>query len=510
METLKELALDLGGSTSFTADQVVELSKELAKLGFTTNEIVNSAGGILDLAAAMKIELAEAAIVTGTTLNAFGLDAAETGRVVDVMTKAFNSSALDVQKFRVGMRSVAPIAAEVGLELEEVTATLGILADKGIRAETAGTGLRNILLTTAKTGQSVAEAFLQINTATDSVAEATRIFGKENANVAVILAKNEEAVKSLSGTLVDSFGTASAAAEIQLDTLAGKTTILASAWDGFIKSLESGEGPLSNFLKSVVDLTTEAIKGIELLTLSEEQLGEKADKEIKGKVLKHFEALGAELIRLNRVASDREGTDSLLNIMGLITEEVEISEDAVADLVIAWEVAKDEFGAASVEANDAAQALANNRLAIDKFILIQKESTENNLTALEVRQRLRGVTLDAILTKREETEAFEEGLETAKKEKKSITDLIKLKQEELKIINKMPGATRAEVAARNERIKAIQDEIKELKSLTTEQLKFEKLRRESTPELIENKNKEIKKTKEQEEAKKQADKDRNA
>lgn len=98
--SLKENAKDLGATTAFTATQVLELSTEFAKLGFSTTEILNASEATLDLAAAAGVDLAEAATVAGSTLRGFGLDTEETQRVVDVMAKSFTSSALDMEKFK--------------------------------------------------------------------------------------------------------------------------------------------------------------------------------------------------------------------------------------------------------------------------------------------------------------------------------------------------------------------------------------------------------------------------
>ncbi len=76
---LREQAKDLGGTTAFTATQVAMLQKELGKLGFTSKEILEGAGGILDLAAATGEDLAKSAEVAGATVRIFGLEAKVSG-----------------------------------------------------------------------------------------------------------------------------------------------------------------------------------------------------------------------------------------------------------------------------------------------------------------------------------------------------------------------------------------------------------------------------------------------
>jgi TP901 family phage tail tape measure protein len=43
-------------------------------------------------------------------------------RVTDVMAKSFSSSALDLDKFAMSMKYVAPVAAAAGISLEEASA----------------------------------------------------------------------------------------------------------------------------------------------------------------------------------------------------------------------------------------------------------------------------------------------------------------------------------------------------------------------------------------------------
>ena len=100
---LTKTAQDLGRSTFFTATQVAKLQTNYGKLGFTTKEILKAQEATLLLATATDTDLARAAIVAGAAVRGFGLDANQTGRVADVMAKAFTSSALDIEKFQTSM-----------------------------------------------------------------------------------------------------------------------------------------------------------------------------------------------------------------------------------------------------------------------------------------------------------------------------------------------------------------------------------------------------------------------
>ena len=139
MKELTETALELGRTTKFTASEVSALQTEFAKLGFSQEEIQNVTKATLELASASGTDLAEASKVVGANVRAFGLSTYETQRVVDVMAKSFTSSSLDMEKFSTAMRSVAPVAKNAGLNIEQTTAMIGTLTDRGVDASTAGT-----------------------------------------------------------------------------------------------------------------------------------------------------------------------------------------------------------------------------------------------------------------------------------------------------------------------------------------------------------------------------------
>ncbi len=270
MTALTEQAKELGATTEFTATQVAELQKEYAKLGFTQKEIEDVTEATLQLASAAGTDLANAATITGSTLRAFGLDTSETQRVVDVMAKSFSSSSLDIEKFQVAMRSVAPVAKNAGLSIERTTALLGTLTDRGIDASTAGTGLRNVFLELSKRGITFEEAMAKINSATDKNAAALELFGKRGAVVGTILAETGADVTILEEKLLNAGGAAEEMADKQLDTLGGAIKLLQSAWEGLILRLNEGSGAgetlkdiivfLAKNLETVVNVVILAVK----------------------------------------------------------------------------------------------------------------------------------------------------------------------------------------------------------------------------------------------------------
>ena len=256
MEALSDQAKQLGASTQFTAQEVVGLQTSLAQLGFTTKEIQASTEATLNLASSLDVGLSEAAMLAGSTLRAFGLDASETSRVVDVMAKSSSQSALDFSGLQESLKLVAPTSRALGVSLEETTAYLGVLADNGLKGSIAGTGLSKSFIQLTKAGIPLNEALEKVKNSSNQLNTAVELVGVVGAKSLLTLANNAPRIDKLKTSLDGAEGSAKKLAETRLDNLAGDTTKLASAWEGFLLSLEDGEGIFSGILRGIVQATT--------------------------------------------------------------------------------------------------------------------------------------------------------------------------------------------------------------------------------------------------------------
>ena len=145
LEKLEQQAIDLGASTAFSATEAAQGMENLASAGFSVNEITAAMPGMLDLAASSGEDLATSADIAASTLRGFGLEASEASHVADVLAKNAadtNAAVLDTGD---AMKYVAPVAHAMGMSLEEVTASIGLMANAGIQGSQAGTTLRSAL-----------------------------------------------------------------------------------------------------------------------------------------------------------------------------------------------------------------------------------------------------------------------------------------------------------------------------------------------------------------------------
>ena len=246
---LRNLAQKLGESTEKTAVEVAQLEINLSKLGFTSKQILEATGAILDFATAADADLGQAATVAAATVKGFGLQAKDTQRIVDVMALSFSSSALDIGKFENAMSKVAPVAKNADVSVERATASLSLLTDRGLEASIAGTSLRNIFLELSKQGLTWEEAMGKIRTATDKNRTALELFGKRGATAAIILAENAKEADLLTTKYENSAGAAKRMADIMRDNLVGDTDKAKSALEGLAINLV---GKLNPSLRSAV------------------------------------------------------------------------------------------------------------------------------------------------------------------------------------------------------------------------------------------------------------------
>lgn len=142
IKRLEEQARQLGRSTSFTPQEVAETQRVFGQKGFTPQEIEDAVASTLDLAKATRTDLAESADIAGTTMKQFGLDSSEVVRISDVLVATVNTSAQNMTELGEAFNYAAVDAKNAGATLEEVAAAIAILANNGVRASVAGTGLR--------------------------------------------------------------------------------------------------------------------------------------------------------------------------------------------------------------------------------------------------------------------------------------------------------------------------------------------------------------------------------
>ena len=158
LKALEEQARELGRATQYTAVQAAQTQENLARAGFSSNEIISAMPGLLSMAAAEGMDLANAADIAASTLRGFNLSADQTNRVADVLAQTSAASNTSIAALGDSMKYVAPVASGLGISVEEVSAMLGIMANAGIKGSQGGTALRAALNRLSKEPKAVEKA----------------------------------------------------------------------------------------------------------------------------------------------------------------------------------------------------------------------------------------------------------------------------------------------------------------------------------------------------------------
>ena len=146
-KALTEQARQIGATTSFTAKDAASGMSVLSTMGFSTGEIQQSIEQFMNLERAAGMgDLASTITMAASTMRAFGLDASESGRVVDVLAQTALSSAQDINDLAESMKNAGTGAELTNTSIEEISASLGVLANVGIRGSIQGTAVSRMFV----------------------------------------------------------------------------------------------------------------------------------------------------------------------------------------------------------------------------------------------------------------------------------------------------------------------------------------------------------------------------
>jgi len=261
MATLQAQALNLGAVTSFSAGEAADAQLELAKAGLSVNDVIAATPGVLDMAAAGGLGLAQSAEIAANALNSFNLPATEVGTVANMLAAAANASSVDVTDLADAMKMSGSVFAANKQPMDDMVTALAMLGNAGIKGSDAGTGLKTMLLSLAaptkeasgelsKMGLEVYNAdgsmrgfqaiLADLATSTAKMSDSQRnaalstIFGSDAIRVATILARDYG--DSWDG-LSDALGDGSAAANVansRMKGVAGAIEYLKGSVDSFL------------------------------------------------------------------------------------------------------------------------------------------------------------------------------------------------------------------------------------------------------------------------------------
>lgn len=158
-------ARELGQDASLpgvSARDAANAMTELSKAGLSVNDTLAASKGVMSLAKAGQIDVADAATIAAQALNAFKLKGSDAGKVADVLANGANASATDIRGLSLGLQQSAAVASQFGVSLEDTVTTLGLFANRGMQGSDAGTSLKTMLISLANPSKKAADLMHQL------------------------------------------------------------------------------------------------------------------------------------------------------------------------------------------------------------------------------------------------------------------------------------------------------------------------------------------------------------
>lgn len=393
LAALEQAAKNMGASTSKTASESADALSYMALAGWKTEEMLTGLEPILRAAEAGEMDLATCSDLVTDSMSAMGVSVNDLSHYLDVVAAAQSNSNTSMQQLLEAFVECGGSAKNFGLNVEDVSAVLGVMANRGIKGSEAGTALNsifvNMLGSTKKTADAMDTLGLSLYDQNGKMKDMTEVLkemggalatatdeqrnnleamlgGKTQITAlqALVNGLNEE-YDALSETLYNCGGALMNTAKTMQDNLTGKVTEMQSALEGLgIDFYDYLEEPLKSAVQSAtreIGNLSESVKNGQLAETVErlaEQFGKLIEKAAKFATDKGIPAL---IDSLDWISQNGDKIIALIEGMGAAWAAWKIGTMAshVVSLVKAlkdFKVAQEAATAAQIAANQAAMA----------------------------------------------------------------------------------------------------------------------------------------------------------
>lgn len=268
---VKSDILEMAKTSVYSTSQVAAAYAELGAKGNAAAKSTAALPGVLSAAAASGEDLGLVADTVTSALNAFGMEASQSGKVADILAQGANQSAASVLDMNYALKYAAGPANALGISLEELSASIGIMVDAGSTGESAGTALRASMLRLVKPPKEAAKALDKLgvsttdsngkmkplaqlmeelqkgmNGYTDAQKASTMasIFGTEAVSGMLnLMSAGPEKIREMTKALENSSGASKKAADDMLRGWSGALKTMESAIDANSKTFVDALGP---------------------------------------------------------------------------------------------------------------------------------------------------------------------------------------------------------------------------------------------------------------------------
>lgn len=287
LEALENKAKELGSSTKFSATEAASAMTNMSLAGWSVDQTLSGIDGVMQLAAASGMDLADASQIVTDNISSFGLKAADAAKIADMMAYAQANSSATAAELGEAYKNCGANMNAAGQDIETTTSMLEALANNGLRGSEAGTALAAVMRdmtskmkdgkiaigdTSVKVMDSngnfrdMTDILKDVESATDGMGDAQKqaalmsTFTSDSIKgLNMLLSTGSDQVAGYEVSLRNCSGAASDMAEVMQDNLQGKLTELSSAAEGLgIAAYDYISGPL----QGGVELLTDIVSGL--------------------------------------------------------------------------------------------------------------------------------------------------------------------------------------------------------------------------------------------------------
>ena len=450
LEALENKAKSLGSSTKFSATEAASAMTNMSLAGWSVNQTLSGIDGVLQLAAASNMDLAEASQVVTDNISTFNLEASQSTHIADMMAYAQANSSTTAAELGEAYKNCGANMNAAGQDIETTTSFLEALANNGLRSSEAGTSLAAIMrdltskmkdgkIAIGDTSVTVMDSNGNFRDMTDvlkDVESATDGMGDAQKQAALMATFTSDSIKGLNmllntgadqvagyeESLRNCSGAASDMADTMQDNLQGKLTELSSATEGLgIAVYDYISGPL----QGGVELLTDVVSGLtDAITPQKDAMEDMYDSVIQS----------SEDLKNNMQSIDDQFTGAMNgaeNVGNLATRLEELNNVQDRTTVQRQEMAAivDQLSQSIPELQGAYDS-ENDTLSVTNEEL---EKLVKNYQQTAVQQAVMAATQDLVNQKLE----AQVQIDKAEDQKKSVEARKKLLQDELDLINQV-------------------------------------------------------------------------
>lgn len=450
LEALEDKAKSLGSSTKFSATEAASAMTNMSLAGWSVSQTLSGIDGVLQLAAASGMDLADASQVVTDNISSFGLEAESAMHIADMMAYAQANSSTTAAELGEAYKNCGANMNAAGQDIETTTSMLESLANNGLRGSEAGTALAAVMrdmtskmkdgkIAVGDTSVAVMDSAGNFRDMTDilkDVEGATDGMGDAQKQAALMATFTSDSIKGLNmllntgadqvagyeESLRNCSGAASDMADTMQDNLQGKLTELSSATEGLgIAVYDYISGPL----QSGVELLTDVVSGLtDAITPQKDAMEDMYDSVIQS----------SEDLKNNMQSIDDQFTGAMNgaeNVGNLATRLEELNNVQDRTTVQRQEMAAivDQLSQSIPELQGAYDS-ENDTLSVTNEEL---EKLVKNYQQTAVQQAVMAATQDLVNQKLE----AQVQIDKAEDQKKSVEARKKLLQDELDLINQV-------------------------------------------------------------------------